>query len=143
MNALMLRTPVFGGVLSAFDDELDSIMRSGWGWPSSKETTLPVDIEETDDGYNLSFDVPGVEKKDVSVEVKDGVVTVSGERRREEKGKKDGYAYKERSVGTFSRSFRLPEHVSENEVSAKLKDGILEVRLLKVPEAKPKRISID
>jgi HSP20 family protein len=144
MNALALRTPVFGGTLSTIEDEIDSLFRSPWHWPRATEVTTnaPVDIQETDDGYRLSFDLPGISKKDVSVEVKDGVITVSGERKREETKKEGSYTYRERSFGSFSRSFRLPENVKESEVSAKMNDGILEVNLLKAPEAKPKSIEI-
>lgn len=143
MNALALARPFVRGTLPTIDDEIDSLLQSPWFWPESKPCSVPVDIHETEDGYTLSFDLPGMDRKDVAVEVKDGVVTVSGERKQEETKKKDGYTYREKRFGSFSRSFRLPEHVNESEVSAKLKDGVLEVSLLKVPEAKARRISVE
>jgi len=143
MNALAFTKPFFRGALTSLHDEIDSLLSTPWNWPAESVSAVPVDIEETDDAYALSFDLPGMEKKDVSVEVKDGVITVSGERKRDETKKGDGYTYRERSFGAFSRSFRLPDNVKEDSAFAKLKDGILEVRLTKYPEAKPKRISVD
>lgn len=143
MNALALTKPLFGGTLDFIDREIDSILNSPMIWATPSSPTIPVDIKETDDGYTLSFDLPGVDRKDVNVEVKDGVITVGAERKEEQCGKKDGYTYRERRMGSFSRSFRLPENVKDSDVSARLKDGILEIRLLKTPEAKPKKIEVE
>jgi HSP20 family protein len=142
MNALALTRPLFGGSLTDFDEEIDSMLRSPMLWATPTSMTAPVDIHETDDGYTLSFDLPGMDKKDVTVEVKDGAITVSGERKVEQTKKEGGYTYRERRLGAFSRSFKLPQGVKEGEVSAKLQNGILEVKLLKAPEAKRKAIEV-
>jgi len=142
MKALALAKPIFRDALSTIDGEVDSLLRSPWFWPESTSCDAPVDIHETDDGYTLSFDLPGMDRKDVSVEVKDGVITVSGERKEEETKKRGSYTYRERRLGAFYRLFRLPQGVKEGEVSAKLQNGILEVSLLKAPEAKPKAIEV-
>lgn len=138
-SALALRTPVFSGAFNSISDEIDSL----FGGSTRFKSSVPVDIEETEEGYNLSFELPGIDRKDINVEVKDGIVTVSGERKHEYNSDKGRYAYYERSIGSFSRSFRMPENVSESNVSAKLKDGILSLQLVKTPESKPKRISIE
>jgi len=107
--------------------------------PSSMSKVMPTDIDETDDGYRFLIDLPGVDKKDVSVVVNDGVITISAERNLE---RKNNRSYYERYAGTYSRSFRLPKHASE-EVSATLKEGILEVFVRKIPEVQPKRITVN
>ena len=142
MKALALAKPIFKDALSTIDGEIDSLLHSPWFWPETTSCDAPVDVHETDDGYTLSFDLPGMDRKDVSVEVKDGVITVSGERKEEESKKQGSYTYRERRYGSFYRSFRLPIGVKEGEVSAKLQNGILEVSLLKSPEARARAIEI-
>lgn len=143
MSLLASNKSFFNGALTTIEDEINSMLRTPFFKTEASTLEVPVDIHETEDGYTLSFDLPGMERKDVSVEVKEGVVTVSGERKRDESKKGNGYTYHERHFGSFSRSFHLPAQVSTSEVSAKLKDGILEVRLLKTPESKPLKILIE
>ncbi len=106
-------------------------------------TWLPaVDIYETDDDVIVKAELPGLTKDEVGVEVKGGVLTLRGERKLEKEVKEENYHRVERSYGTFVRSFTLPVSVDEDRVSAKLADGVLEIRLPKKAEAKPKQIRI-
>ena len=101
-----------------------------------------VDIRETDDALLVQAELPGIDKKDVQLEVKDGVLTLSGERRYEKDVKEENVHRVERAYGSFSRSFSLPSNVDADKVDAKMKNGVLEVRLPKRESAKPKAISI-
>ncbi len=101
-----------------------------------------VDIYETKDAIRVRADLPGVEKDAVHVEVKEGVLTLRGERKFEKEVKEENYHRIERSYGTFQRSFSLPSSVNEEKVSARMKDGVLEVELPKKEQAKPKQIEI-
>ena len=86
--------------------------------------------------------MPGIEKKDVHLEVKDGVLTISGERRYEKDVKEENVHRVERAYGRFSRSFSLTPNVDADKVDATMKNGVLEVRLPKRESAKPKAIAI-
>ena len=102
-----------------------------------------VDIYETDENIVLKAELPGVDKKDVSVEVKDSTLILKGERKREKEVKEENYHRVERSFGTFMRSFTLPVSVKQDQVKAKFKDGVLEVTLPKSEEAKPKQVKVE
>ena len=101
-----------------------------------------VDISETDDAFLIKVELPEVDKKDVKVAIHEGVLTIQGERKmeREEKGKK--FHRVERAYGRFARSFVLPDNVDESSVSAEHKNGMLDVRVDKVEEAKPRSIEV-
>jgi len=101
-----------------------------------------VDIYETDDAVVVKAEVPGIEKDQVGIEVKDGVLTLRGERKFEKEVKEENYHRMERSYGTFSRSFSVPSSVDPEKISATLKDGVLEIVLPKVEKAKPKQIKV-
>jgi len=93
-----------------------------------EEATMPtfwspsVDIYETDENIVLKAELPGVDKKEVSVEVKDNTLILKGERKREKEVKEENYHRVERSFGTFMRSFSLPVTVKQDQVKAKFKD---------------------
>ncbi|MFQ5344807.1 MAG: Hsp20/alpha crystallin family protein [Mariprofundus sp.] len=101
-----------------------------------------VDIRETDDALLVQAELPGIDKKDIHLEVKDGVLTLSGERRYEKDVKEENVHRVERAYGRFSRSFSLPTNVDADKVNASMKDGVLKVRLPKRESAKPKAIAI-
>jgi HSP20 family protein len=101
-----------------------------------------MDLTETDDHLVLRADLPGLDKDDVKVEVKDGVLTVSGERKAEQEERTDGFYRVERAFGGFSRSMSLPEHVDAEKVTADFDKGVLEVRIPKPEEREPHRIQI-
>lgn len=101
-----------------------------------------VDIEETEKHYLLSFDLPGMSEKDLTLTVTDRQLSVSGERKRETEIKDKKSHRVERSFGHFERTFTLPETVNSEQIEAKFKDGVLEVQIPKVEKAVPKTINI-
>ena len=101
-----------------------------------------MDLVETDDHLVLRADLPGLDKEDVEIEVKDGVLTVSGERRTEQEDSTDGYHRVERAYGRFSRSLSLPQGIDADQVQADFDKGVLEVRIPKPAERKPHRVQI-
>lgn len=101
-----------------------------------------MDLVETDDSLILRADLPGLGRDDVEVEVKDGVLTVSGERRAEHEDKREGYHRVERSFGRFSRSLELAKGVDPESVSADFENGVLEVRIPKPAEKQPTKVEI-
>jgi HSP20 family protein len=102
----------------------------------------PMDLVETEDHLVLKADLPGLERDDVNLEVKDGVLTVSGERKAEQEERTDGFYRVERAFGGFSRSMSLPENVDAERISASFDKGVLEVRIPKPEERKPHRVQI-
>jgi len=116
---------------------------SHFGLASEAGQWVPtVDIRETDDALLVQAELPGIEKKNVRLEVKNGMLTISGERRYEKDVKEENVHRVERAYGKFSRSFSLPTNVDADKVDATMKDGVLEVRLPKRESAKPKAIAI-
>ncbi len=101
-----------------------------------------VDIRETDDVLLVQVELPGIDKKDVRVEVKDGVLSISGERKYEKDVKEENVHRIERSYGRFTRSFSLSPNIDTEHVDATMKNGVLEIRLPKVESAKPKAITV-
>jgi HSP20 family protein len=101
-----------------------------------------IDLVEADDHFLLKADLPGLSEEDVSIEVQDNVLTVSGERKAEHERKERGWYRLERSFGRFSRSLSLPEGVNADAISASFDKGVLEVRIPKPEERKPRRITI-
>ncbi|GDX09047.1 molecular chaperone [Verrucomicrobiota bacterium] len=107
------------------------------------EWSPSVDISEDDKEFLVKAELPDVKREDIKVNVENGVLTITGERKfeKEEKGKK--YHRIERSYGSFTRSFTLPEAVKADKVAAEFKDGLLHVRLPKDESAKPKNIAVN
>jgi HSP20 family protein len=101
-----------------------------------------MDLVETGDHLVLRADLPGMSEDDVDIEIKDGVLTLSGERKAEHEEKGEGFHRVERSFGRFSRSLSLPEGVDADKVDANFADGVLEVRVPKPEESKPTRVQI-
>lgn len=101
-----------------------------------------VDIAEDDDRYVVTAELPGSKKEDITVEMKDQVLTIRGEKRNEREEKKEHSRWIERSYGSFSRSFALPANAVGDRIKAEFKEGVLTVEVPKAEEAKPKAISI-
>ena len=101
----------------------------------------PMDIAEETDRLLIRLEVPGMDEKDLKVNFEDGLLMISGERQFERKDDRN-YHRIERSYGSFSRSFTLPRNVDTNKISATYKNGILEIEVPKLEEAKPKQIQI-
>ena len=103
----------------------------------------PVDIYETDDGIVLKAELPGINKEDVSVEVKDNVLTLKGERLLDPDIKDENYYRKERSFGKFNRSFSLQEQIKPDLIKASFKNGVLTVEIPRPEEEKPKQVTVN
>ncbi len=101
-----------------------------------------MDLVETDEHFVLRADLPGLKEEDVKIEVEDSTLTVSGERRSEHESNREGYHRVERSFGSFSRSLTLPKGVDPAAVTAGFDRGVLEVRIPKPEERKPRRVAI-
>jgi HSP20 family protein len=112
---------------------------AGWG---VRTWTPAVDIHETDDGYVIKAELPGVSKDDVSIDVHQNRLILRGQRKHEAEVKQDKYHRVERAYGSFQRSFMLPTLVDQEHVQATYHDGVLELRLPKSEASKPKRIGI-
>jgi HSP20 family protein len=102
----------------------------------------PVDITESEDALLLVFDLPGLQEEEIQVELDDNVLTVSGERRRQSELKQDEYFRYERRFGAFSRSVALPAGVKDDQINASYENGVLEIRVPKPEQYKPKRIQV-
>ncbi|HWC26683.1 MAG TPA: Hsp20/alpha crystallin family protein [Solirubrobacteraceae bacterium] len=101
-----------------------------------------MDLVETDEHFVLKADLPGMTESDVNIEVENNVLTVSGERKTEHEEKHEGYYRLERAAGAFSRSLSLPEGIDADAVTASFDNGVLEVRIPKPAQAKPRRVQI-
>jgi HSP20 family protein len=101
-----------------------------------------MDLVETEDDFVLRADLPGVSEKDVKIELEDNVLTISGERKAEHEERKEGYYRVERSSGAFARSLTLPEGVKAEGIRASFDRGVLEVRIPKPEERKPRKVAI-
>jgi HSP20 family protein len=119
-------------------------------WPRLRtseieEVSPKVDIYDEADSFVIKAEIPGINKEDVEVNLTEDMITISGEKKREEEVEKKGYYRMERSYGSFARSFRLPEEIESDKAKATFKDGVLEVRVPKTEEArkKEKKVSIE
>jgi HSP20 family protein len=101
-----------------------------------------MDLVETEDDFVLRADLPGLSEDDVSIELEDSVLTISGERKAQHEERKEGYYRVERAFGTFARSLTLPEGVNPEAVRASFDRGVLEVRIPKPEERKPRKVAI-
>ena len=102
-----------------------------------------VDIFETEQGLSIQVDLPGVEKADVSVEVKENVLTIRGERKLDQTVADDRYYRRERAFGAFQRSFATQALISPGDIKATFKNGVLKIEIPKPQEVKPKQVSVN
>ncbi|MBK1730982.1 Hsp20/alpha crystallin family protein [Thiococcus pfennigii] len=141
--------------LGEMDRLFDTFFPRGWlrawrrGWPEWMMTDEPltmfgprVDVIDREAEVLVRAELPGVERKDLAVELSGSMLTIRGERRREEKEERGEYFREEIEHGTFHRTLRLPQEVMADEVKAEFRDGILEVHLPKVAKTERKRIDI-
>lgn len=125
-----------GGLPSLFNDLLNDF------WTPRESQWMPaVNVVERADEYKIDLAVPGMEKEDFRVEVDNGVLTISGERREENKAEGDVYTRREFHYGSFMRTFTLPDDVDGEKISASYENGVLSITVAKKEEAKrkPKR----
>jgi HSP20 family protein len=127
-----------------FSREVDRLFDAffGQGDRETRRWVPPVDLVEAEDHFVLKADLPGLSQDDVAIEVQDGTLTISGERKAEHEQRERGWYRIERSFGSFSRSLTLPEGVNPDGINAEFKDGVLEVQIPKPEERKPRRIQI-
>ena len=112
---------------------------------SSRLSYSPLmNVSETKSDYIIMMDLPGVAKKDVDVNLSNGILTVSGERKTSEKSDEDNRIWHETTYGMFSRSFELTSHIVEDKIKANFKDGVLNITIPKAEEIKSavKKISV-
>ncbi|HEX3035019.1 MAG TPA: Hsp20/alpha crystallin family protein [Thermodesulfobacteriota bacterium] len=126
-----------------FDETLRNLYPTERKEPQAGSWTPAADIYETESGYVVKADFPGVKKEDIQIDVHDGTLTLKAEKKFEKKESKDNYLRVERAYGSFVRSFRLPKNVDAEKIKAEYKDGVLEVTLPKKEEAKPKKIQVN
>ena len=106
---------------------------------SSRTSSMPaVNVREDDKNYVLELAVPGIDKKDLKIDINDDVITISSETKNESEENTDGYKRKEFNYSSFYRSFYIPENVNRDSIGANYKDGILSVHLPKMEEEKNK-----
>jgi len=107
-----------------------------------KQWLPTVDISETDDQVIIRAEVPGLDKKDISITLSEGLLTIQGEKKQEKEEEKENYRFVERRYGSFSRSLRVPEGVDADKIEASYKDGVLKVAIPKSESEKSRKIEI-
>jgi len=119
-----------------------SLLRPTWlprlRMPELEELAPTIDIFEEGGEVVIKAELPGIKKEDIEVKLTDSTITISGEKKKEEKVEKKNYYRMERSYGSFTRSFDLPSEVQTDKAKAQFKDGSLEIRAAKTEEAKQK-----
>ena len=128
-------------------NELDRLFENIWGTPALRtecdcDFSPRVNIDETKNHLVLTFELPGMDKKDIKVQVKDSVLTVSGKRELTSEQKEGNTVRSEIWSGSFSRAFTLPETIDPEKIAADYKNGMLEIQMDKLEEVKPKEIEV-
>jgi len=125
------------------DKMFDSALATSSGSQSITSWNPSFDVKETDKEIVIHGDLPGLNKEDVKVELHDGVLTISGERKYEKKEENEKYHRIERSFGKFVRSVPVSKDLKESDIKAKIENGVIEISYPKPPESKPKSIPIN
>ena len=129
-------------LFNTFFDAPTASGSGGSGNGAARRWVPAMDLVETDDHFVLRADLPGLGEEDVRLEVADDVLTLSGERAFEHEAKKDGFYRLERATGAFSRSLTLPEGVDAEAIAASFDKGVLEIRIPKPEQRRPRRVEI-
>jgi HSP20 family protein len=125
-----------------FNTFFDQPAPTGRGGGSGRRWIPAMDLVETGDHYVLRADLPGLSDEEVSIQLQDNVLTISGERKTEHEGHQEGYYRLERAFGGFSRSLTLPDGVNPDAVQAHFDRGVLEIRIPKPEQKKPRQVQI-
>ena len=128
----------FNDVDNAFDDFFNRNLFQ----PNDTQISPRINVDENDNAWTISAELPGVDKNDVKVNYQDNVLTISGEKKFEKEDKNKNYHRVERSYGKFSRSLNINSVILADKIDASYKDGILNITLPKAEEAKPKLIDV-
>jgi HSP20 family protein len=133
-------------------DELDTFPRSLKLWeepfarlfsdPGLRPWTPAVDIVETEDELTFRADLPGMKQEDIDVQIENGTLTLKGSRKFEQEEKEKGYHRIERSYGSFTRAFSLPDTVDTEKAKASYKDGVLQIVFARREAAKPRSVKV-
>lgn len=136
MRSLVTHRPSPGNV----DRWFDALFQD---WPRlSANSAPPVDIRQDSDGYRVEVELPGLKKKDFSVDVDNNLLTVASAREQDHDSESSGYIVRERRVGAFKRSFMLPQDVDAERINASYEDGLLTVTVPQFAKPKPKQIAV-
>jgi len=129
---------------AAMHNELSRLMNGLFeGSGRQSQTWVPtLDVWETESALVYAFDLPGISQESINVEVEDGALTVAAERSRTTEVSQERFHRFERRFGSFSRTVGLPQGVSEDDIKASYKDGVLEIVVPKPEQAKPKKIAV-
>jgi len=125
-----------------FDRLFDSFFNTEEEETSLAAFSPSVDIMEKEKEFLITAELPGIKKDDIKMNIRDNVLTVSGEKKQEKKTEKDNFHRTERVYGSFQRSFRLPDSADQENISAEFKDGVLSVTIPKLKESISKSIDI-
>ena len=135
--------------LGTIQTEMNRLFNSFFDTPTAGNGQAPLrrwvpamDLAETETEFVLKADLPGLSESDVNVELDDNVLTISGERKADHEERKAGYYRVERSFGSFRRALTLPEGVEPDSVKASFDRGVLEVRIPKPEQRKPRKVAI-
>ena len=144
MNTIMRWQPFRN--LSSLQEQVNRLFESNFPSRGSESTPTAwapaVDVYETENELVIMADLPDVSEKDLDVRVENNMLTIHGERKFEQKVKEENYLRMERSYGSFSRSFSLPNSVNTEAIKAEYMDGVLNITLPKRAESKPKQVKI-
>ncbi len=134
---------LFEDVWKMFNDfERGAPAQNPWARASQSAMTPACDLSETKEGYLLTFDLPGLKREDISIDVTDRRLVVSGERKWDHEHKDANYFRRERSYGQFSRSFELPEGTNVDSIEATYENGVLRLAVPKAEESKARKVQI-
>ena len=123
-------------------DAMDRLLEDSVVTPARSVGMPKIDVKETKDSVIVKAELPGVAEEDVTVEVSDGVLTVSGEKKGEKEEEREGYYYKESFAGTFSRSISLPTEVKAEKTNAEMDNGVLTITVPKAEAKKPHKVAV-
>jgi len=142
----LTRWEAFRG-LNTLQEEVNRLFENGFAHSRSGQAELAswapaVDIYETENELVVKADLPDVQEKDIDVRVENNTLTIRGERKFSNEVHEDNYLRVERAYGTFTRSFSLPNTVNTEAIHAEYRNGVLNVRMPKREETKPKQIKI-
>jgi len=128
--------PTTLSLLNSFDRLFDGIF-------DERSVSVPaVDVRETETGWNMEVDLPGLTEKDVDVKLDNNLLTISSRKDEKKEEKKNGYLLRERTSSSFCRSFVLPEEVDREKIDASFANGVLSISFPKLPAAQPKTIEV-
>ena len=134
---------------TTLQDRMNQLFRGSFGSEGQEEALTTTgfapkaDVYEDEHNITLKIEVPGVDEKDIDVRIENNTLTVHGERKFEKEEKEENYLRVERSYGSFTRSFTLPNTVDTADVTADYDKGVLKIKLAKRAEAKPKQIKVN